>query len=195
VVSYYETTSAENAGAVRRDRERHWVQHSVHQHPIANLIYVVRGHRVMLDSDLARLYGVPTKRLNEQVKRNRARFPEDFGFRLTASEVVDLRSQIATSSVGPGGRRYAPLVFTEHGAVMLASVLSSRAAVETSIQVVRAFVQLRGVLVAHADLARKLAVMEAKHDKQFGVVFEAIRELMAPPAPPRKRIGFRVAPD
>ena len=193
--SNYETTSAENAGAVRWNRQLCLVQHGIHQHSIANLIYVVRGHRVMLDSDLASLYGVPTKRLNEQVKRNRTRFPEDFGFRLTAAEIVDLRSQIATSNVGPGGRRYAPLVFTEHGAVRLASVLNSRAAVEASIQVVRAFVQLRGVLAAHADLARKLAVMEAKYDKQFGVVFEAIRELMAPPAPPRKRIGFRAASD
>ena len=132
---------------------------------------------------------------NEQVKRNRARFPEDFGFRLTASEVLDLRSQIAPSNIGRGGRRYAPLVFTEHGAVMLASVLNSRAAVETSIHVVRASVRLRGVLAAHADLARKLAIMEAKYDKQFGVVFEAIRELMVPPAPLRKRIGFRAASD
>ncbi len=159
---------------------------------IADLIYVVRGHRVMLDSDLARLYGVATKRLNEQVKRNRARFPEDFVFRLTADEVSALRSQIATSNVGRGGRRYTPLVFTEHGAVMLASVLNSRVAIETSIQVVRAFVRLRGVLVAHADLARKLEAMESRYDKQFRVVFQAIRGLMAPLAPPkRRRIGYR----
>jgi ORF6N domain len=158
---------------------------------IASVIHVVRGHRVMLDSDLAPLYGVATKRLNEQVKRNRARFPEDFAFRLTAEEVTGLRSQTATSNVGRGGRRYAPLVFTEHGAVMLASVLNSRVAVETSIQVVRAFVRLRGLLAAHTELARKLEVMEARYDKQFGVVFQAIRELMKPPAPPRKRIGFR----
>jgi len=146
----------------------------------------------MLDSDLARLYGVPTKRLTEQVKRNEDRFPPDFAFRLSAAEVLNLRSQIATSSVGHGGRRYAPLVFTEHGAVMVASVLRSQAAVEMSIHVVRAFVQLRGALAAHAELARDLAAMEARYDKQFRVVFDAIRELMEPPPPPpSKRIGFR----
>ena len=146
----------------------------------------------MLDSDLARLYGVPTKRLTEQVKRNQDRFPHDFAFRLTPAEVLNLRSQIATSSDGHGGRRYVPLVFTEHGAVMLASVLQSQAAVEMSIHVVRAFVQLRGALAAHAELARKLAAMEARYDKRFRVVFDAIRELMAPPPPPpTKRIGFR----
>lgn len=164
---------------------------SIHPDSIADLIRVVRGQRVMLDSDLATLYGVSTKRLTEQVKRNLARFPEDFGFRLTPEEILSLRSQIATSNVTRGGRRYSPMVFTEHGAVMLASVLKSRAAVETSIRVVRAFVQLRGALVAHADLARKLTALEARYDKQFRVVFDAIRELMAPIAPPRKRIGFR----
>lgn len=110
---------------------------------IDSAIHLVRGHRVMLDADLAALYGVTTKRLNERVKRNLDRFPEDFAFRLTADEVVALRSQSATSNVGRGGRRYAPIAFTEHGAVMLASVLSSPTAVETSVQIVRAFVLLQ----------------------------------------------------
>ena len=162
---------------------------------VSNLIHVVRGHRVIIDSDLARLYGVATKRVNEQVKRNQARFPDDFAFRLAADEWAGLRSQMATSNVGRGGSRYAPLVFTEHGAVMLASVLNSRIAVATSVQVVRAFVRLRSVLAANADLARKITAMEAKYDGQFRVVFEAIRELMEPPVPPRKRIGFHRPPD
>ena len=121
---------------------------------IASLIHVVRGRRVMFDADLARLYGVATKRLNEQVRRNQARFPDDFAFQLTPTEATALRSQIATSNKGRGGRRAALLAFTEHGAVMLASVLNSPVAVETSIQVVRAFVQLRVALGTHADLAR-----------------------------------------
>jgi hypothetical protein len=161
---------------------------------IASLIHTVRERRVMLDSDLARLYGVTTKRLNEQVKRNRARFPDDFAFRLTPADIADLRSQIATSSGEWGGRRSTPLVFTEHGAVMLASVLNSRVAVEISIQVVRAFVHLRGALGAHAELARKLDVMEARYDRQFRAVFDAIRALIREDAKPRKRIGFQPPP-
>jgi len=159
---------------------------------IARTIYVIRGHRVMLDADLALLYGVTTKRLNEAVKRNLGRFPGDFMFRLTAEETANLRSQIATSSSGWGGHRYLPRVFTEHGAVMLASVLNSPIAVAASIQVVRAFVQLRGMLTAHAELARKLADLERKYDAQFRVVFDAIRELMEPlPPQEHKRIGFQ----
>ncbi|MDP3773885.1 MAG: ORF6N domain-containing protein [Gemmatimonadales bacterium] len=158
---------------------------------IDSAIHLVRGHRVMLDADLAALYGVTTKRLNERVKRNLDRFPEDFAFRLTADEVVALRSQSATSNVGRGGRRYAPIAFTEHGAVMLASVLSSPTAVETSVQIVRAFVRLRHLLESSAELARKLDALEKRYDSQFGVVFRAIRELMAPPVKPSKRIGFK----
>ena len=148
----------------------------------------------MLDSDLATLYGVSTRRLNEQVKRNRHRFPPDFMFRLSAAEVTSLISQIATSNKGRGGRHKLPYAFTEHGAVMLASVLNSPVAVAASIQVVRAFVQLRGVLAAHKDLARRLDEMEGKYDAQFKVVFQAIRELMEPPAPPSKQIGFGQRP-
>jgi hypothetical protein len=176
---------------------------------IARTIYLIRGHRVMLDADLARLYGVETKALNRAVKRNRHRFPSDFMFQLTGEELADLRSQSVTSNAtslatplryqigtsnrqGRGGRRYLPYAFTEHGAVMLASVLNSPIAVEASIQVVRAFIQLRGMLTVHAELARKLADVERKYDAHFRVVFDAIRELMEPlPPPDHKRIGFR----
>jgi len=157
---------------------------------VARLIREVQGHRVMLDSDLAALYGVPTKRLNEQVKRNRARFPDDFAFQLTPEEAAGLRSQIATSKRGRGGRRTPLVAFTEHGAVMLASVLNSSVAVETSIQVVRAFVQLRLALGLHAELAGKLDAMEAKYDQQFRAVFDAIRALIREDDKPRKQIGF-----
>jgi hypothetical protein len=136
----------------------------------------------MLDSDLAAIYGVLPKRLNEQVRRNKARFPPDFLFRLTPDEVDALRSHSATSKPGRGGRRYQPYAFTEHGAVMLASVLNSPAAVAASIHVVRAFVRLREIVGIHKELAEKLDALEAKYDSQFRVVFEAIRELMRPPA-------------
>jgi hypothetical protein len=159
---------------------------------IASAIHLVRGQRVMLDADLATLYGVSTKRLNEQVRRNRPRFPDDFAFRLTADEARSLRSQIATSRAGHGGRRYAPMAFTEHGAVMLASVLNSPVAVHVSIQVVRAFVQLRSLLASHADLALRLDELERRYDRRFQVVFDAIRRLMQlPESPERPRIGFR----
>jgi hypothetical protein len=161
---------------------------------IENSILAIRGQRVILDADLAELYGVTTKRLNEQVKRNRDRFPADFAFRLTRQEVTILKSQLATSrSAGWGGRRALPLVFTEHGTVMAANVLSSSVAVAASIQVVRAFVRLREILASHKDLARKLDELEKKYDSQFQVVFEAIRELMKPAETPsrRGRIGFR----
>ena len=144
----------------------------------------------MLDADLAVLYGVSTGRLNEQVKRNQDRFPEDFAFRLTPDETVSLRSHFATSKIGRGGRRYAPLAFTEHGTLMAAGVLNSPAAVETSIQVVRTFIELRRTLLANVELARKLDALERRYDSQFRVVFDAIRELMAPPVRPSKRIGF-----
>src|SRR6185436_15729604 len=133
------------------------------------------------DVDLAALYEVSTKRLNEQVKRNRRRFPRDFMFQLTQAEYADLRSQIATSSpAAHGGRRYLPYVFTEHGAIMAASVLNSPRAVQMSILVVRAFVGFRRMIQSHAELTKKLDDLEAKYDDQFEVVFEAIRELMTP---------------
>ena len=158
-------------------------------------ILLIRGQKVLLDADLAELYGVTTSRLNEQVKRNRERFPEDFMFRLTAQEFKNLMSQFATSSSRWGGRRKLPLVFSEHGAVMAANVLNSPTAVAASIEVVRAFVRLRQILASHEELARKLDELEKKlgdHDEKFGLVFEAIRQLMAPPAPAvkKKRIGF-----
>lgn len=161
-------------------------------------IRIIRGRRVMLDVDLAAVYGVLPKRLNQQVKRNRARFPGDFLFQLTVEEaqaVLGSRSQHATLKRGQNVK-YAPYAFTEHGAVMLASVLNSPVAIEASIQVVRAFVRLRALASAHRDLAEKLDMLEAKYDEQFQVVFEAIRQLMAPPPTPLgTRIGFRTSED
>ncbi len=158
---------------------------------IERAIILVRGEKVMLDSELAEIYGVETKRLNEQVRRNLNRFPSDFMFQLTAEEAENLRSQFATSS-SYGGRRYLPYAFTEHGALMLANVLNSERAAQTSVQVVRAFVKLRQMLASNAELARKLAAMEKKYDAQFKVVFDAIRQLMSPAAKPKREIGFHV---
>ncbi len=160
---------------------------------VENAIVLIRGEKVILDSDLAKLYGVTTTRLNEQVRRNQSRFPEDFAFRLTKSEFANLISQFATSSASHGGRRKPPLVFTEHGAIMAANVLNSKTAVEMSVEVVRAFVRLRQMLVSNAELARKLNGIEMKYDAQFKVVFDAIRQLMTPPEPKRKQIGFAKA--
>ena len=174
---------------------------------IESRIVLIRGHKVMIDADLAELYGVDTRRLNEQVRRNRNRFPADFIFELSVEEFAHLKSQFATSSWG--GRRKLPLAFTEHGAIMAATVLSSSRAVEMSVYVVRAFVQLREVLATHKDLAVKLATLERqtqalalKHDThaqntrlQLKQVFEAIRELMAPPEPKKRPIGFVVPED
>ncbi|MBI5659212.1 MAG: ORF6N domain-containing protein [Nitrosomonadales bacterium] len=173
---------------------------------IESQIFLIRGQRVMLDADLAELYGVETGALNRAIKRNSERFPEDFMFQLTAEEFADLRckigisnlrSQIATSNnsvgnpAGRGGRRHLPYAFTEHGAIMAASVLNSPRAVEASVQVVRAFVQLRQILASNAELSGKLAALEKKYDIKFRAVFEAIRELMTPSDPKKKRpIGF-----
>jgi hypothetical protein len=160
---------------------------------VENTIHLVRGQRVMLDSDLAAIYGVTTKRLNEQLKRNRKRFPADFAFQLTTEESETLRSQIATSN--KGGRRYRPWVFTEHGAIMLASVLNSDTAVEASVRVVRAFVRLREIVSANAELAAKFAQLERRldsHDEAIAQLFEAIRQLLAPPPEKKREIGFHV---
>jgi hypothetical protein len=157
-------------------------------------ILLVRGHKVILDADLAGLYGVETRRLNEQVKRNIDRFPADFMFQLTAEEFDVLKSQVATSSGNWGGTRKRPFAFTEHGALMAASVLSSPRAVEVSILVVRAFVKLRGALAAHRQLATKLDELERRlstHDRQFASLFDAIRRLMAPSGKAGRPIGFR----
>jgi hypothetical protein len=159
---------------------------------IEAMIVVLRGHKVLLDSDLAVLYGTTTKRLNEQVRRNLSRFPEDFMFQLTPEEARALRSQIATSNVvGRGGRRYPPLVFTEQCVAMLSTVLSSERAIEVNIHIMRAFVALRTLLATHADLLRKLDDMEKQYDAKFRVIFDAIRELMRPPEPKKRSIGFR----
>lgn len=147
---------------------------------------------MLLDSDLAELYGVATKQLNQQVRRNRARFPDDFVFRLTASEAADLRSQIVTSSAGHGGRRYLPRAFTEQGVAMLSSVLNSPRAVAVNVEIMRAFVRLQRLQGEHADLARKIERLEAKYDERFRAVFDAIRQLMSTsPAAERQPVGFR----
>jgi hypothetical protein len=159
---------------------------------IERSILLIRGHKVMLDADLAVLYAVSTKRLNEQVRRNRSRFPGDFMFQLTREEVRSLRSQFATSKKGRGGRRYAPLVFTEQGIAMLSTVLNSERAIQVNIEIMRAFVRLREMIATHKDLARKLEVLEKRYDAQFKVVFDAIRELMAWPEPKKRKIGFLV---
>ena len=153
-------------------------------------IIVIRGEKVMLDSALAELYGVTTKHLNQQVRRNAARFPPDFMFPLGDAEAENLRSQFVTSRGRHGGRRYTPLAFTEQGVAMLSSVLKSERAVQVNIAIMRAFVRLRRLLATHKDLARKLDELERKYDKHFAVVFVAIRRLMARVEPSRRRIGF-----
>jgi len=186
-------------------------------------IFLLRGEKVLLDSDLAQLYGVGTKRLNEQVRRNIKRFPADFMFQLTEDEIEfirsqiatleadsifykenqqfsnlrsqivtsNLRSQIATSSLEYGGRRYLPYAFTERGVAMLSSVLNSERAIQVNIEIMRAFVRLREILSSNKELSRKLDQLEKRYDHQFKIVFDAIRELMAPPAAPKKKkIGF-----
>ena len=160
---------------------------------IERRIYLIRGQKVILDRDLARLYQVPTFRLNEAVKRNRSRFPEDFMFQLTAEESRVLTSQIAISKPGRGGRRTPPFAFTEHGVAMLSSVLNSKRAVQIDILIIRAFVRLREILATHKDLARKLENLERKyktHDLAIREIFDTIRNLMVPPTEPKRRIGF-----
>jgi len=174
---------------------------------IESVIHTLGGEKVILDADLARIYGVTTKRLNEQVKRNARRFPSDFAFRLSKAELEhmagqiansgqsDNRSQIATGSQKHRDPRFPPYAFTEHGALMAANVLSSRQAVEMSVLVVRAFVRMRHMLAAHKGLTRQLSDLErriATHDEQIHAIFEAIRQLMAPPEPNKRKIGFLV---
>ena len=162
---------------------------------IEQLIFLIRSQKVMLDSDLARIYGVTTARLNQQVKRNPDRFPSDFMFQLTQEEFSSLMLQSATSNIGHGGRRKRPYAFTEHGAIMLATVLNSPVAVRASLQVVRAFVRLREMLASNVVLAHKLAELERKlegHDQAIHNLFEAIRQLLAPQPKRRRQIGFQV---
>lgn len=157
---------------------------------IERRIFLIRGHKIMLDTDLAELYGVETKNFNKAVRRNLARFPEGFMFQLTQKEWENLRFQFGTSSSGHGGRRFLPMAFTEHGVAMLSSVLNSERAVQVSIAIIKTFVRLREMLAGNAALARKLEELEGKYDHQFKVVFDAIRQIMTPPEPPRRRIGF-----
>jgi hypothetical protein len=166
---------------------------------IQRSILLLRGEKVMLDADLAALYGVETGALNRAVRRNLDRFPEDFMFQLTQDEAENLRCQTGISGSDYGGRRYLPYAFTEQGVAMLSSVLRSRRAVQVNVVIMRAFVQLRQVLAGHAELARKLTELERRienHDGAIRSLFEAIRQLMAPPVPPqRPEIGFHVKED
>jgi len=158
---------------------------------ILNKIYYFRGVNVMFDRDLAELYGVETKRLKEQVKRNIDRFPDDFMFELTKEEFEVLRSQNATSKMeGRGGIRYLPYAFTEHGVLMLSNVLNSEKAVKVSIQVIRVFTKLRQMLSTHEDLKKKIEEMENRYDHQFRIIFDAIKQLIEEDLKPKRDIGF-----
>ena len=163
----------------------------IHNETIEKAIYLIRGEKVMLDRDLASLYGVETGARNRAVKRNLQRFPQDFMFQLTTEESDFLRCQIGISKRGRGGRRFLPYVFTEQGVAMLSSVLNSERAVLVNIEIMRAFVKLRQMLASNVELSRRLDELENKYDKQFRIVFDAIRRLMATPARGRKEIGFR----
>jgi hypothetical protein len=165
--------------------------------PVESRILILRHQRVILDSDLAELYGVPAKQLNQQTKRNRERFPSDFMFQLTIEEHNSLRSQIVTSKKGRGGRRYPPYAFTEHGAIMAATVLNSKRAIEMSVFVVRAFVRMREMLVKNRQLAAKINELDRRletHDTAIQDLIDAIKELMIPEEKSKKRIGFQLPP-
>ena len=165
--------------------------------PVESRILIVRRQRVILDSDLAELYGVTVKRLNQQVNRNQERFPADFMFQLTSAEDKALRLQIATSKKGRGGRRYLPYAFTEHGAIMAATVLNSPQAVEMSVFVVRAFVRMREMLAKNRQLAAKINELDRRletHDTTIQDIIEAIKELMVPERPSKRKIGFQLPP-
>jgi ORF6N domain len=165
---------------------------------IEKRIFVVRDRQVMLDEDLADLYGVETKRLIQQVKRNLKRFPEDFMFQLAKSEAAALRSQIATSNEGRGGRRYAPYVFTEQGVAMLSGVLRSDRAIAVNIEIMRVFVELRRVASSYAAIEKRLEEIERElggHDEQLNQIFMALRQLISPPDRPKRPVGFRLPDD
>jgi hypothetical protein len=169
---------------------------SIASEQIERAIFLIRGQKVILDSDLARLYGVPTKVFNQAVKRNKDRFPSDFMFQLTTEEFDALRSQTVTLKVGRGRhRKYLPFAFTEQGVAMLSSVLRSKRAVQVNIEIMRAFVRLRQLISAHKELSQKLAELERKvgtHNERIQVIFDAIRQLMAPAEPEKRQIGFLV---
>ena len=157
-------------------------------------IYLIRGQKVMLDSDLAEIYRVETKALNQAIRRNPDRFPEEFMFQLTQEEAESLRSQFVTSNPGRGGRRYQPYAFTEHGVAMLSAVLNSKRAVQMSILIVRAFVKMRELLASHKDLAARVEKLEAaqqEHGSIIGILAEEIDEMKRLPDPPKRRIGFK----
>lgn len=165
---------------------------------VSSKILVLRNQKVILDTDLSELYGVPVKQLNQQVKRNRSRFPADFLFTLTRAEDESLRSQTVTSKPGRGGRRYLPHAFTEHGAIMAATVLNSNRAIEMSIFVVRAFVEMREALLVNQKVVSRLSELESRldhHDVEIQDLIEAIRELMDPPPANNRRIGFEAPAD
>ncbi len=159
---------------------------------ITDKIYLFRGKKVLMDRDLAALYGVETAQLKRAVKRNIERFPNDFMFELTKQELEDWRCRFGTSNSEKMGLRYSPMVFTEQGVAMLSSVLRSKRAIEVNIVIMRAFVRLREMMTSNLELARKLEEMEKKYDEQFKVVFDAIRALMVETEKPKRKIGFEV---
>ncbi|NOY83192.1 MAG: ORF6N domain-containing protein [Kiritimatiellaeota bacterium] len=159
---------------------------------IERAILLIRGQKVMLDRDLAALYGVETRILKRAVRRNIERFPDDFMFELSKNEFADWRSQFGMSNADRMGLRHPPMAFTEQGVAMLSSVLRSPRAVQVNIAIMRAFVRLRQMLASNADLQRRLDELEARYDEQFRAVFEAIRQLMTPPEPPKRKIGFEI---
>ena len=171
----------------------------VNEEYLISKIYYIRNQKVMLDEDLAELYGVETKRLNEQVKRNINRFPGDFMFQLTENEFINLKAQFATSRWG--GRRKLPYAFSEHGVLMLSGVLNSETAIQVNIKIMRVYVKLRSVLMEHKDILIKLEMLEknllqqdkriSKQDKDINMIFEALKKLLTPPLLPRKQIGFK----
>ena len=161
---------------------------------LMNKIYLVRGQKVMIDRGLAVLYDADTKRLKEAVRRNIGRFPEDFMFELTVSELESLRSQIATSKTGRGGTRYLPMAFTEQGVAMLSSVLKSETAIRVNIQIIRVFTKMREILFTHKDILLQLEKIEKRltgHDEDLALVFKYLKQLLNPPQPPRQKIGFK----
>jgi hypothetical protein len=165
----------------------------VPQQIIESKIYLLRGKKVMLDRDLATLYGVETRTLNQAVRRNLNRFPEDFMFQFTTEEMENWKSQIVISNKEKKGLRKRPYAFTENGVAMLSSVLSSERAVEVNIQIMRTFTRLREMILTHKELAHKLAQLErkiGKHDDEIKTIFNAIRQLMVPPEPKKRKIGF-----